>query len=88
MFVGVLFLLVEQPTGREELQPDTSPSQLWFVLKCDHVVQRCEGKQRARKPPLRGVWRVNPKPYWRIVGVVGAGLHADASAREVVRPHA
>ena len=41
-------------TGREDLQPHTNPSQLWFVLKCDHFMQSCDGKQIARKPPLGG----------------------------------
>ena len=68
-------------TGREDPQPDTSPSQLRFAVNLGAYISNCERKQRARKPPLRGVWGVNPKPYLRIVGVVGAGLHADASAR-------
>ena len=68
-------------TGREAPQPNTNPFQPCFARKCGHVMQNFEGKQRARKPPLRWVWGVNPKSSFRIVGVVGAGLHADASAR-------
>ena len=49
-------------TGREDLQPHTNPSQLRFALTWNHLMQSCEEKQRARKPPLRGVWGVNPKP--------------------------
>ena len=46
-------LTVLSSSGRHSnLQPNTNPSQLWFVLKCDHLMmQSCEGKQRARKPP-------------------------------------
>ena len=52
----------EAGAGREDLQPHTNPSQLWLALKCDHLMQSREGKQRARKPLLRGVWGVNLKP--------------------------
>ena len=51
-------------TGREDLQPHTNPSQLWFALKCGHLMQSCEGKQRARKPPLRGFRGRTLNPNW------------------------
>ena len=68
-------------TGREDPQP--APIHISSAWLCDVVVYASNGEkeQRARKPPFRGVWGVNPKPELRIVGVVGAGLHADASAR-------
>ena len=49
-------------TGREDPQPDTNPSQQCLVVQLSVEVSNSERKQRARKPPLRGVWGVNPKP--------------------------
>ena len=38
-------------------------------------------KAGSKNIPHEGVLAVNAKPQLRIVGVVGAGLHADASVR-------
>ena len=42
------------------------------------LVSNSEGKQ---KTPFEAVWGVNPSAELRIIGVIGAGLHADASTR-------
>ena len=75
-------LFVERPAQPARTHNPT-PIHISSAWLCNVVVYVSNGerKQRARKPPLRGVWGVNPQPQLRIVGVVGAGLHADASAR-------
>ena len=59
LFVGNPYFSSSGRTGREDPQPDTNPSQMWLAVK-SLSVSNCEGKQKARKLPLRGVWGVNP----------------------------
>ena len=59
LFVGNPYFSSSGRTGREDPQPDTNPSQMWLAVKSVSV-SNCEGKQKARKLPLRGVWGVNP----------------------------
>ena len=87
---GILWETWSNPEGRsvvgnvEDPQPDTNPSQLWLAVKRTSYAE-LRGEAESKKASLEGglgqVWGVNPKPALRIVGVVGAGLHADASAR-------
>ena len=65
-------------TGHEDPQPDTDPSQLWFAVKYGRL---CVKLSKEKEGPSGGGFGGNPKPKLRIAGVVGAGLHADASAR-------
>ena len=61
-------------TGRKDQQPDSNPSQPCFAVKCGRLRVEMWKEGGARNPKLR------------IVGVVGAGLHAHASARLVGAP--
>ena len=83
---GCLLEFVERPAQAARTHNPT-PIHLSCALLClVAYILNCARKQRARKPPLRGVWGVNPKPELRIVWVAGVGLHADASARLVGAP--
>ena len=43
--------------------PTTRQQSISILVAVKHTFSASwEGKQRARKPPLRGVWRVSPKP--------------------------
>ena len=46
-------------TGREDPQPDTSASQLWFAVQCGCLCVEMHGSEKA---PLTGVWGVSPRP--------------------------
>ena len=59
----------------------TNPSQLWFAVRCGRLCTELRREAESKKTPFEGVWGVNPKQKLRLVGVVGAALHADASAR-------
>ena len=72
-------------TGREDPQPDSNPFQLRFAVKRTFYAE-LRRETESKKAPLEGGWGVSPEPWLRIVGVVGAGLHADASARLVGAP--
>ena len=67
--------------GREDPQPDSNPCQLCFAVKCGRLCAELRGEAGSKKASLEGGLGGDPKPYLRIVGVVGAGRHADASAR-------
>ena len=76
-------------SARHRPRGPTTRHQSISVVVCDEMWSfLCRTAKGSREPssPLEGVWGVNTKPQLKVVGVVGAGFHADANAREVGAP--